>query len=232
MPADRERRADRLKPRLQTWVAVARKRACANKQPGQNKEPKESHRGLLTALMFALLCCGGALGATSAQGWRIDEAHTSIGFKIDAAGFPTTRGRFTHYTGRIFLDFERPARSFTNFTVDSASVELGSSSFNDFVKSAALLDVAKYPTVSFASTRVEKQDSRTARVSGNLTMLGVTKPLALIVDVEADPSARGRPVSFSATATIKRSDFGMVFGLPLIDDTVELTVKTRALTNE
>jgi polyisoprenoid-binding protein YceI len=79
---------------------------------------------------------------------------------------------------------------------------------------------------------VEKLDSRTARVIGNLTMLGVTRPIVLMVNVEPDPSAKGRAVAFVATGTITRSEFGMTFGLPLIDDALEVTVKTRALTDE
>src|SRR5437588_4537437 len=181
---------------------------------------------LAAALIFAL-ACGGALAALAAQSWRIDETHTSISFTIDATGFPTTRGQFRHYTGRIAIDLDRPGRSSTSFTVESASVDVGSQSYNDFVKSAVLLHVAKFPTLSFASTQVEKLDARTARVSGNLTMLGVTKPIALDVNVEPEPSAKGRPVAFSATGTIRRSDFGMIFGLPLIDDAIEITVKTR-----
>jgi polyisoprenoid-binding protein YceI len=86
--------------------------------------------------------------------------------------------------------------------------------------------------MSFASTQVEKLDSHTARVTGNLTMLGVTKPVVLTVDVESDPSAKRPAVAFVATGTIARSDFGMKFGIPLIDDALEITVKTRALTDE
>jgi polyisoprenoid-binding protein YceI len=56
-------------------------------------------RPVVAVLTLALLCCAGA--ALPAQGWRIDETHTSVGFKIDAVGFPTTRGHFTHYSGRI-----------------------------------------------------------------------------------------------------------------------------------
>jgi polyisoprenoid-binding protein YceI len=170
--------------------------------------------------------------AIPAQGWRIDEEKTAIGFKIDAVGFPTTRGRFTRYSGRILLDFDHPAKSFTSFTVASDSVELGSKTFNDFVKSAALLNVTRFPTLSFASTQVEKLDPRTARVTGDLTMLGVTKPVALTVTVETEPSGKRRVVAFAATATLKRSDYGMIFGIPLIDDALEITVKTRALSDE
>jgi polyisoprenoid-binding protein YceI len=196
----------------------------------------EARSGWTFALLAAVtLALGGGLiveAAVSAEGWRIDEQRTAIGFKIEAVGFPTTRGRFTHYSGRILLDFDHPAKSFTSFTVDSDSVELGSKAFNDFVKSAALLDVTRFPTLSFTSTQVEKLDPRTARVTGNLTLLGVTKPIALTVTVETEPSGKRRVVAFAATATLKRSDYGMIFGIPLIDDALEITVKTRALSDE
>jgi polyisoprenoid-binding protein YceI len=187
---------------------------------------------LLAAVTLAL---GGGLivqAAVSAQGWQIDAEKTAIGFKIEAVGFPTTRGRFTRYSGRILLDFDHPAKSFTSFTVDSDSVELGSRTFSDFAKSAALLDVTRFPTLSFTSTQVEKLDPRTARVTGSLTMLGVTKPIALTVNVETEPSGKRRIVAFAATVTLKRSDYGMIFGIPLIDDALEITVKTRALSDE
>src|SRR5215831_4961485 len=107
---------------------------------------------------------------------------------------------------------------------------VGSPSFNDFVKSAALLNVERFPTMSFASTQVEKVDAHTARITGNLTLLlGVTKPITLTVDVAPDPAAKGRAVAFVAKGRIQRSEFGMMFGIPLIDDALEITVKTRAL---
>jgi polyisoprenoid-binding protein YceI len=182
--------------------------------------------------MLALVGAVSTQAATASNGWRIDETHTSIGFKINAVGFPTTHGHFTHYSGRILIDFENPAKSFTNFTVYSASVDVGSPPFTDFVRSPAILDVGKYPVMTFSSTRVEKLDERTARVTGNLIMLGVSKPIGLDVRVDADSAARTRAVGFVATGTIKRSDYGMIFGIPLIDDSLEITVKTRALTDE
>jgi polyisoprenoid-binding protein YceI len=191
-----------------------------------------SYRWIITVWALALLLCAGAGVVPAAQSWRIDETHTAISFKIDAVGFPTTRGQFTRYSGRILIDFEHPARSFTSFTVDSASVDVGSSSYSDFVKSAALLDVSKFPTLTFNSTQVEKLDAHTARVTGNLTMLGVTKPIVLTVIVETVSAAKGRVVAFVATGTINRSEFGMVFGAPLIDNALEITVKTRALSDD
>src|SRR5215475_638512 len=98
-------------------------------------------RRLAVVSALALTAAAGAAAATAAQNWRIDETSTAIGFKIDAVGFPTTRGRFMHYTGDISLDFDRPAKSFTRFTVDSTSVDVGSESYTNFVKSVALLNV-------------------------------------------------------------------------------------------
>jgi polyisoprenoid-binding protein YceI len=190
------------------------------------------------ALQIAVLCAfamtfsGNAHAAMRARSWRIDEALTWIGFKIDAVGFPTTHGRFAHYRGQVHLDFDRPAKSFTAFTVESASVDVSSPAFNDFVKSAALLDVERFPTMNFTSTQVEKLDAHTARVTGNLTMLGVTKPITLTVNVESEPLDKAGSVAFVAKGTIMRSDFGMKFGVPLIDDALEITVKTRAVSDD
>src|SRR6202047_4892742 len=100
----------------------------------------------LPAAIFVLACiCAGAQAATRAQSWRIDETQTWIGFKINAVGFPTTQGHFAHYTGQVVIDFDRPAKSYTTFTVDSTSLDVGSSSFNEFVKSGVLLDVERFP---------------------------------------------------------------------------------------
>jgi polyisoprenoid-binding protein YceI len=187
---------------------------------------------LLLVALGAAIVARSATSAATVKGWRIDEARTSIGFTIAAIGYPTTHGRFGHFSGRILLDFDHPANSFTSFTVFSASVDVGSPSFNDFVKSAALLNADQFPTLSFTSTYVEKLDDRTARITGDLTMLGVTKPIVLMVTVNAEGSGRGRAVAFVATATISRSRFGMIFGIPLIDDTLEISVKTNALANE
>src|SRR5580693_1859966 len=89
-----------------------------------------AQRWVVAIWAFALFCCTSAQPATRAQSWRIDEAQTWIGFKIDAVGFPTTRGHFTHYRGQVLLDFDRRAKSFTTFTVESRSVDVGSPAFN------------------------------------------------------------------------------------------------------
>ena len=166
----------------------------------------------------------------AAQSWRADESRTWIGFKSEAVGLPTTKGHFAHYRGRILIDFERQMKSFTSFTVDSASVDVCSASYTNFVKSAVLLNVEEFPTMSVTSTQVEKLEPRTARVTGDLTMLGVTKPITFTVNV--DPWANPRAVAFVASGRIARSEFGVIFGIPLLDDALKNTVKTRALSDE
>jgi polyisoprenoid-binding protein YceI len=192
----------------------------------------DRHRRILLVALTAFCWSLASLPALAANRWRIDETHTAIGFTINAVGFPTTHGHFNHFSGRIALDFQQPAKSFTSFVVDATSVELGSKSFDDFVKSPALLNTGKYPTLRFASTAVEKVDAHTARMTGNLTMLGVTKPITLTVHVDTEAPAGGRVVAFSAKGNISCSAYGMIFGVPIIDDTLEFTVKTRALTDE
>jgi len=214
-------------------VAAARERLIGNYGSGAPLAHCARLRELRVWIwMAAILFFAWAPTATAVQAWRIDEAHTSIGFKINAVGFPTTRGYFNRYSGRMLIDLDHPAKSYASFTVEAASVDLGSKSFDDFVKSPALLNVQKYPILAFTSTQVEKRDARTALVAGNLTMIGVTKPITLTVDVGTTPSPKGRALAFLATGTITRSDFGMIFGVPIIDNTIEITVKTRALTDE
>lgn len=166
--------------------------------------------------------------ACAADVWRVDPAKTRIGFTITSAAWPTTRGSFQRFDGRISLDFDRPARSSVRFVVQSASVEVGSSGLNDYVRSAVFFNAPKYPTMTFTSTGVEKVDDRTARVSGDLTLLGVTRPISLTVNV--DRARRGgAAVGLTARGQVRRSEFGMNSGVPVISDTVDLVVTTEAV---
>ena len=138
-----------------------------------------------------------------AAGWRIDPARTTIGFSIDAVGFPRTEGRFRRFEGRISVDFDHPDRSKVAFRVQSQSVDVGSPSFSDYLRSAAFLNSAGHPSIDFVSTSVEKINDHSVRVTGNLTLLGVTKPIAVEVAVERE-EAGGRPrLAFQAETRIR-----------------------------
>src|SRR5271156_4400653 len=141
--------------------------------------------------------------ALAAANWRIDPARTHIAFAIDAVGYPRTRGQFRQFSGRILVDLDRPDRSSVTFHVQSQSVDVGSSPFDDYLRSTAFLDAARFPSIDFVSKSVEKVDDHTVRVTGDLTLLGVTRPLSVDVAVERPNGGSARLV-FQAKTSIDR----------------------------
>ncbi len=184
-------------------------------------------------LTLAAAALGGAAAlfapvfAAAASQWRIEPARTTVAFAIDAVGYPRTEGRFDAFDGKIAIDFDRPEKSSVAFHVRTASVDVGSASFSDYLRSSAFLDAAKHPSIDFVSTSVEKLSDHAVRVSGDLTLLGVTKPLTVDVDVER-PVGRKGALEFSAKTRIDRLEFGMNSGFPLVARDVDLTIKSAA----
>ena len=156
----------------------------------------------------------------------IDPSRTSIEFIVDGVGWPRTKGRFTSFSGKISVDLRKPDASSVSFRVAAGSIEVGSASFADYLRGDAFFDVARYPDITFVSTGVDKIDDRHARVSGDLTLRGVTHPFT--VDVEVDRSRDKDRLSFRATGTVHRLEFGMTAGFPAISNEVELVISTQA----
>src|SRR5579863_5406904 len=171
-----------------------------------------------------LLCAALTLGvlaqsqgrAFAAVNWRIDPSRTHIAFSIDAVGYPRTQGEFRHFDGRISVDFDHPAQSRVSFHVESQSVDVGSASFSDYLRSSAFLDATRFNEIVFSSTGVEKVDEHQVRVTGDLTMLGVTHPLTVDVEVRREPEVKRSRLQFVAHAKIDRLEFGMNSGFPVI----------------
>ena len=181
-------------------------------------------------------CLTLTLGAVStpapglaAANWTIDPARTNIAFAIDAIGYPRTEGRFHRFDGRISVDFERPEKSSVAFHVQSGSVDVGSASFSDYLKSMAFLDADRYPSIDFVSTSVERVNDHQVRVTGNLTLLGVTKPLSVDVAVVRDGGGGGQRLDFQAETRIDRLQFGMNSGYPLVSRDVQLVISSEAV---
>jgi polyisoprenoid-binding protein YceI len=167
-----------------------------------------------------------AAPATERSAWSLDPARTHIGFSIDATGFPRTQGQFHAFKGQLSFNFDRPSLSRVAFTVETASIDVGSPSFNGTLSGPAFLNSGRFPVISFQSTSVEKVDDKTARVAGDLTMLGVTQPLQVDVDVRRE--ANGERLGFTARARIDRLAFGMNSGYPIISRDVDLVVSSEA----
>jgi polyisoprenoid-binding protein YceI len=166
--------------------------------------------------------------AAASANWRIDPARTHVDFAIDAVGYPRTRGQFRQFTGRISVDFNHPDRSSVTFHVQSQSVDVGSTSFDDYMRSVAFLDSAHFPSIDFVSNSVEKVDDHTVRVTGVLTLLGVTQPLSVDVAVERETSG-GERLDFLAKTSIDRLAFGMNSGFPMVAREVQLVISSEAV---
>jgi polyisoprenoid-binding protein YceI len=167
--------------------------------------------------------------AVASTNWRIDPARTHIAFAIDAVGYPRTHGQFTQFAGRISVDLDHPDKSSVAFHVQSQSVDVGSQSFDDYLRSVAFLDAAHFPSIDFASNSVEKVDDHTVRVTGDLTLLGVTRPLSVEVAVRREPGRGGERLAFLAKTSIDRLEFGMNSGFPLVSREVELVISSEAV---
>ena len=115
------------------------------------------------------------------------------------------------------------------FHVQSQSVDVGSSSFDDYLRSAAFLDADRFPSIDFVSHSVEKVDDHTVRVTGELTLLGVTRALSVDVAVERDTSSGRSRFAFLAKTSIDRLAFGMNSGFPLVSREVELVISSEAV---
>jgi len=167
--------------------------------------------------------------AAAAANWRIDPARTHIAFAIDAIGYPRTHGQFRQFEGRISVDLDHPDRSSVAFHVQSESVDVGSPPFDDYMRSVAFLDAAHYPSIDFVSRTVEKLGDHTVRVTGELTLLGVTRPLSVDVEVQREAGGSGGRLDFLAKTSIDRLAFGMNSGFPLVSREVELVISSEAI---
>jgi polyisoprenoid-binding protein YceI len=168
------------------------------------------------------------------ENFVIDQYHTVPYFEVDHLGFATMRGRFDRATGKFSID--RAAKSGTveleipTATVNSGDTDRGSRprTRDEHLKNADFFNVQEFPTMTFKSTKVIFKGDEPAGVEGNLTMLGVTKPVTLNFERwKCGPDMRTQGKRFqcggNATGTFKRSDFGMKFGLPTaIGDEVRL----------
>jgi polyisoprenoid-binding protein YceI len=181
-----------------------------------------------TPALLALALVAATVAAQARSSWKIDPSQTHVRFWIDAIGWPRTIGEFKSFEGRIDIDFERPSRSRVDFRVAARSVDANSATLDDYLRSEVFLNVANFPDMRFVSTSVEKRDEQHAMVTGDLTMLGVTRPVSMDVEVAHKLAAANQRVGFKATGVINRLDFGMNAGYPLISDAIHLTVTTEA----
>ncbi|HSM92356.1 MAG TPA: YceI family protein [Anaeromyxobacteraceae bacterium] len=154
-----------------------------------------------------------ALALGQAGTWSIDPAHTHAGFAVRHMVISNVRGELGKVEGTLTLDEKDVTRSKVEATIDVAGVNTREPKRDDDLRSENFFDVAKYPTMTFKSTKVEKAGKDGLKVTGDLTMHGVTKPVVLKVKTTPevkDPWGMVRR-GFSATTRVDRRDFGITW---------------------
>lgn len=164
--------------------------------------------------------------------YKLETPHTQVMFSVSHVGFSHSYGKFTTYDGEISLDPKAPEKSFVRATIKTDSLQMSNDLWNEHLKGANFFDVTKYPDMTFTSTAVKMTGEHTADVTGDLTLHGVTKPVTLKVThnkSDMDPFSNVYKSGFSATGTIKRSDFGMTYGLPAVGDDVAIIIEVEGI---
>lgn len=165
--------------------------------------------------------------------YRVDSVHSSVFFKVQHKGLSFFYARFNDFSGSFTLDEEDPSACSVEVEVAAGSVDTRSTKLNKHLLSPDFFDAEKHPKINFKSTEVKQgEKENTFVVSGELTLLGVTKPLEIQVTKTGSGKGRrgGAMAGFHTTFTIDRGDFGMDYGIQGggIGREVELTVSVEA----
>jgi polyisoprenoid-binding protein YceI len=186
-------------------------------------------RNVIAVLLAASL----PLAAHAADSYTIDPPHTFPRFMISHLGFSTMEGRFDKTSGKITLDRAAKTGS-VDIAIEAASVSTGFVKRDDHLKSTDFFSAVEFPTITYKSNSVKFKGDAPASIEGNLTLLGVTKPVTLTIDAfncgadPMDPMKKKQKCGAAASAQFKRSDFGMKTFLPGIGDDIKLVFEVEA----
>jgi polyisoprenoid-binding protein YceI len=196
------------------------------------------------SLSKSLLLAAGIFAATSAASaqtiavpagtYAADPAHTNVLWSVSHFGLSNYIGRFSDIAATLVLDPANPANSKLTATIGADSVDTnfpGDKDFDGEIEGQMFFNAPQFPEITFTSTAIELTGEKTGKVTGDLTFHGVTKPVTLDVTLnqayEAHPMSKKPAVGFSATGTIKRSDFGVTALVGPVSDDVKLTIETE-----
>lgn len=160
-----------------------------------------------------------------AGAYVLDASHGKISWSVKHLGFSTYVGQFTGVEAKLNIDPAKPDATTLDVTIDTNSVGTLNPALDAHLKKADFLDTAKYPTATFKSTGLKRTGDKTAEVTGDLTLHGVTKPVTLdIVFNQAGvaPTDKKYTLGFDGKAVIKRSEFGVSTFVPMVSDEVTL----------
>lgn len=173
-----------------------------------------------------------------AGAYRLDPPHSTVVFRLNHLGFSNYTASFGKLDGTLTFDPAHPEQMAVTAAIDTKSLTLQAppAGFHDTLTGPQWLDAAKYPQITFRSTKVTRTGPNTADVTGDFTLHGVTKPVVLHTTFNGGYAANafdGARVGFSAKTEIKRSDFGLGYGLPApgsnmgVGDHIQVTIETE-----
>lgn len=190
------------------------------------------YRPLFAALFFCTLLGMNTVSAADAvKSYTIDPSHTRVLYFISHLGFSKMPGQFNDVTGTIQFDPNNAENSSVDALINARSLSMGNEALDKKLQGPDYFNVIKYPLIRFTSTKTEKTGSGTGTVTGDLTLLGVTKPVTLDVRFNHkgyNKYAKAQAIGFSAKGKINRSDFGMKTLLPDVGDEIELRIEAEA----
>lgn len=184
---------------------------------------------LLTVLFFVM---GISTARAQIERYEFDTAHTQIIFFVSHLGFSISEGEFLDFDGFIEFNRDEPAKSKVEVVIDTNSIDMDDQKWDDHMKNEDFFHVEKYPTMTFKSTGIDVTGEKTAKITGDLTILETTKPVTLDVKFNKagkHPFGDKYAAGWSATAALKRSEFGMKYGLPMVGDDVEIRIEVEAI---
>jgi polyisoprenoid-binding protein YceI len=167
----------------------------------------------------------------AAQTYQIDPVHSSLVFRVKHMDTAFVYGMFTSMKGTVIVDEANPARSSINIEVDANSVNTNNQQRDNHLRSPDFFNTRQFPTITFKSTEVRRVNANTVQVRGDLTMRGVTRPITANVTLTGKgKNAQGRDIiGFETTFTVRRSEFGIRYGLPSLGDEVRVTLSIEAM---
>jgi polyisoprenoid-binding protein YceI len=198
---------------------------------------------LFAAAALALLCVAGSPAAAQGSSpftsnpaevqagrYALDPAHGKISWSVSHMGFSTYAGQFHDLAATLVLDPKNPAASTLEATINLKEPGTFSQGLDAHLQTADFFDTANHPTARFVATRITLVDAKNARIEGTLTLRGVTRPVTMQARFNLagmSPVNKKYTIGFDGEAVIKRSEFGVNYGLPFVGDAVTLKLEAE-----
>ncbi|SON57835.1 hypothetical protein HDIA_4294 [Hartmannibacter diazotrophicus] len=182
-------------------------------------------------LASALILSSASMVFAAPEKYELDSSHSQVTFTYNHLGFSNTVGMFSGFKGELMLDQDDPSKSTVSVSIDTASLLTGWAERDAHFKTDDFFGADKTPTITFVSNKVEVTGEKTALITGDLTMNGITKPVVLdaaLNQMGEHPMAKKAWAGFDATTTILRSDFDMGMFAPYVSDEVKLKISVEA----